>query len=295
MTTAQPIFDLIKDGTAIDLKYRYSEKIGDKIKSKIHQRKYVIESLCKDFTDIPARTLAGRLYHCVPRTPCNQPYCPMCRHKQQAKFSRKMVKAFGHVPVNQLRFITILYSVHYDPSAIALYVINDLKKQFRNVINHLPNWANTDLRFLGAFEIEALLAKSITTPNKIAALDPLGRDPSSDLPFYLLHFHAVIDLGSMTDAHLRKLLTRNIFPHPYQVRIQQLHSDKSVKENLKQLASYMLKFRLQHSDRLKFDQIDNQPYQRSVYQSLYDPAIAKAVVMAVDACNSFHGLIFKSL
>ena len=295
MSVGQATFDLLKDGSAVDHKYRYTDKIGDHAISKIHQRKYVIDSLCMDRSDWPALQAAVSLIDCSSHKPCKQPFCPMCRHKRQAKFSDQMQLAFGHVSSDQLKFITILNSVHYDASSIDLVLINRLKKQLRNLVNYLQLCSSSDLRFLGAFEIESFAASSITTPNKIAALDALGRDKSSNSPFFLLHFHAVIDLSSLSIAQLRRALTASRFPNPYQVRIQQLHAEKSVKENLDQLARYMLKFRLQHSDRLKFDDDQDQQYQRSSYTRLYDQEIAKAIVMSVRSCNNFQGLIFKSM
>lgn len=43
--------DKIADKSVFEQKYRYKNKIGDRADSKIRQRKYVVESLCRDFSD----------------------------------------------------------------------------------------------------------------------------------------------------------------------------------------------------------------------------------------------------
>ncbi len=67
------VFDLLKDGTAVDRKYRYIDKIGDQQDHKIKQRDYVIDALCSDKNDWPAVRLAAGLIACTTKHPCNQP------------------------------------------------------------------------------------------------------------------------------------------------------------------------------------------------------------------------------
>ncbi|CAA7620384.1 hypothetical protein [Magnetospirillum sp. SS-4] len=284
----------LKNVSAADLEYRFKEKIGDHAVSKIRQRAYVINALCSDLADKDATALAHRLMHCSTHKPCKQPFCPMCRHNQQRKFADKMLAAFSHVPASQLRFLTFLHSVHYDAASISSTLVKRVKRSVRNALNVINKNNGTSVQLLGSFEIEAFAANAILSDRKLLSLKPLGLVESSNLPFFLLHFHAVVNLGSLSESKLLSMLKSSAhFPHKYQVLLQHLHSDKSQDKNLETLATYMLKFRLQHSQRLKFEDDQNQMYKRTCYASLYEIPIAKAVVMSVNSCKKFNGLSFS--
>lgn len=273
--------------TAQDLKYRNEDKVGDYAVSKIHQRAYVINALCSDQTDKAATALAFRMMQCSTHHPCNQPFCPMCRHNQQQNAKAQMLAAFSHVSASQLRFLTILHSVHYNAAAIDNALINKIKKSLRNLFNDL----NCGAQLIGAFEIEAFSENAVLSNRKLASLTPLGFQQSNQSPFFLLHFHAVVNIGALPENKLLAALkSKKQYPHSYQVLLQQLRSDKSHADNLETLASYMLKYRLQYSDSLKFSDDQNAQYKRTVYKSLYAIPIAKAVVMSVNACNKFNGM-----
>ena len=280
--------------TKEDLKYRFVDKLGDHAVSKIRQRAYVINALCSDLTDKDATALAYRIMHCSTHHPCNQPFCPMCRHNQQRKAKAKMLAAFSNVPTGQLRFLTVLHSVHYNADAIDSDLIKRAKRSVRNLLDYIKLKDDIDVQMIGSFEIEAFAANAVLSDRKIASLSAIGFQQTNHSPFFLLHFHAVVNLGTLSDAKLQSMLKSPIrYPHSHQVLLQQLHSDKSQIDNLEALASYMLKYRLQHSQRLKFEDDQNEQYKRTCYQSLYAIPIAKAVVMSVNACNNFNGMSFR--
>ncbi|WP_043744178.1 hypothetical protein [Paramagnetospirillum magneticum] len=289
--SADVIFDLLKNGSAVDHKFRYVDRIGDQQVSKIKQRSYVLDALAGDRNDLMALRLAAGLTACSTRSPCNQPFCPMCRHARQAKFANQVKARFAAVPQDRLLFLTVLLSVHYDAGQIDAALVKSFKRKFRNLLFHQNKTAAIPVRMSGAFEIEAMCAD--LSAHKAVALAPLGHDKTRQDTFFLLHFHAVIDRGSLSQDQLRSLLIKKHFPHSYQVRLQATHSDKTTEENLAKIAGYMLKFRLQHSDRISFSD-DDQTGRKSSYGSLYDLAVAKKVVMAVNACGQFAGMVLKT-
>ncbi|CAA7620353.1 hypothetical protein [Magnetospirillum sp. SS-4] len=280
----------IQNQSAFEQKYRYTEKIGDYAEGKIRQRKYVVENLCTDFSDKKATTLALRILNCTGRHPCNNPFCPKCRHAQQELFAQSMIENFGNVDADKLRFLTILHEVHYNSADINLTLIKKLKKKLDNDLDKLQLFADENIRLLGAYEIHAIAADEKLSDRKVNTLSALGYDKDKKSPSFLLHFHAVICMPKFKnekydiEGELRK-----IYQNSYQVDFTKLRDDKSHTDNLHDIATYMLKFRLQHSVSVASDDNSKQ-FTRTQYSTLYSPIIAKSVVMAVESCNGFQGL-----
>lgn len=86
------------------------------MRQKVDHRRYVIDSLLADWNDREAFGIGVKLLNCTSRTPCNSPYCPMCRHRQQQDLADDISTAFAAVNSDDLRFLTALVSVHYDPA-----------------------------------------------------------------------------------------------------------------------------------------------------------------------------------
>ena len=220
----------------------------------------------------------------------------MCRHAQQQRFAQDVGSAFASVPDAELCFLTILLSVHHDPADLTLDRINRSKKQLQNFKRSRDLLYDKRVRWFGAYEVDTKLASEIKTVNQVRALTPLGYDHNDERPCYVLHFHAIIDLAGLDRDHVRSDITR-LYPHPYQVKLQCLRSDKDKAANLHDISTYMLKFRLQQSDNLHCDDNDAQAatYKRTIYTDLSQPLLSRASVKAVYCLNKFQGMVFKSL
>ncbi|CDK98502.1 conserved protein of unknown function [Magnetospirillum gryphiswaldense MSR-1 v2] len=287
--------DKIADKSVFEQKYRYKNKIGDRADSKIRQRKYVVESLCRDFSDKKATALALRIMNCSASQKCNQPFCPMCRHKKQELFAKYVIDKFGSVSADKLRLLTILHSVHYNPLDINSDLIKKLRKDMDNLFDKIQDCADDNIRFIGAFEIDAIAGDEELSDRKVNTLSALGYDKDAKNACFLLHFHAVMYIPSFQNPKYdieREI--RKYYNGSHQVDFTDLHKDKTHDENLHNMATYMLKFRLQHSKSVASDD-DEKQFTRTQYSSLYSYPIAKSVVMAVDRCGGFQGLITRRL
>lgn len=298
-TTAAQVVAAVQQGQLPDLTtYRYgsADRIGAyAVAQKVKHRQAVINACFADPADMAAIRIGAGLMLCSTRTPCNSPFCPMCRHAQQQRFAQEVGSAFANVPNADLRFLTILLSVHYDPADLTLDLINRVKKQLQNFKRSRHLLYGKHVRWLGAFEVDAKQASEVKTTNQVRALIPLGYDQSDQRPFYLLHFHAVVDLAGLESDQVRSVLT-HFYPHAYQVKLQSLRSDKDKATNLRDLSTYMLKFRIQQSDNLHCDDNDDQPatYKRTVYTDLYQPSLIRSSAKIVYGLNKFQGMAFKS-
>ncbi|CAA7622703.1 conserved hypothetical protein [Candidatus Terasakiella magnetica] len=281
--------------TEEDLKYRYEHKIGNHTVSKIRQRAYVLNALNDNPADVAAKEILFKMLHCSASRPCKKPYCPMCRFNRQEEFSNEMLAAFSHLPASQLRFLTILHHIEYNAAAIVHDTIKDLNKKIRNLLNEFESDQNYKIQLLGAFEIEVFPAGAVLSDRKLLSLTPLNLQPTNNSPFFLLHFHAVVNLGSCPDTKLLSAFkSKGQYPNKYQVLLQPLYSTKTVSDNLSTLAKYMLKFRLQYSKPTSAVG-QNQLFARTCYASLYSSPIAKSIVMLAQRCNNFNGLTFSRM
>lgn len=299
--SVEDVLERLKQGHGPDLsRYQYGTAKylgGYAVPQKVSHRRYVIDSLLGDWNDREAFGIGVKLLNCTSRTPCNSPYCPMCRHRQQQSFADDITVAFGTTDDSRLRFLTVLVSVHYDPAELTQDRVIAAKKAFWNRItfkSKIDDRFNA-VRWIGAFEIDAKYGSEVVSTNQDRALTPLGFVKGEGRPFYLLHWHAVIDLAGIDAEEFRAALTERHYPHPYQVKLLELRSDKAKAENLHDLATYMLKFRLQHSDNVRAqDEDQTSDYKRTQYISLYRPEITRTMVKAVHGIGRFQSMTFKS-
>ena len=299
--SVEDVLKQLQQGHGLDLsRYQYgsAKHIGDyAVRQKVNHRKFVLDALM-DWSDREAVGIGAKIYGCTSRTPCNSPYCPMCRHRQQQILADDIQKAFGAVDDQQLFFMTILVSVHYDPTELTPDRVRAAKKAFRNriAVKSQTDDRYKGVRWIGAFEIDAKYGSEVLSVNQQNALTPLGFVEGEGRPFYLFHFHAVVDLAGIDAKEFRAALTERLYPHPYQIKLQGLRSDKSKADNLRDLATYMLKFRLQHSDNVRAsDDQQADEFKRTQYLSLYRPDITRTVVKAVHCMGRFQGMTFKSV
>ena len=198
---------------------------------------------------------------------CNSPFCPRCRHKRQKDAAKDALLKFSYVPRNQLRFLTILLPVLYGPDKTDLKQRRDKAK--KDIIKALRPL--NDVRLFGYFEIDVKEASSLVINSRAYnVLSDLGLMPFTGCGFeypYLLHYHAIVDLGQNTVDQFRSALQPH-FPHNYQINIKQLYAQKLVSENLHDLAFYMLKFRAQFSTNIYADD-DTENKSMTRYRDLY--------------------------
>ena len=217
---------------------------------------------------------------------CNSPFCPRCRHKRQKAAAKDALLKFSYVPRDQLRFLTILLPVLYGPDKADLTQQRDeAKKLIIKALRPLK-----DVRLFGYFEIDVKEATSIDISSRAyKVLSDLDLKPSTGHGFeypYLLHYHAIVDLGQNTGDQFRSALKPD-FPHDYQINIKQLYAQKLVPDNLHDLAFYMLKFRAQFSTNIFADD-DTENRSMTRYRDLYSEKLMPEYVSLVHDVGKFQ-------
>jgi hypothetical protein len=233
-----------------------------------------VEALFSDSDDAEALKIGVRLANCCPRSPCGLVFCPRCRKAKQAKIAADVIDRFGLVPRDRLRFLTVIDSVqtsHQDlPAAF---------RRFRKKLANAFSKSAPDARVFGYLEVDIKTPDMFNgtyqnshgvavdhRPHAKALLKGLGLDldsPPHPAKFYLLHLHAIVDLGCDTNDLNSDAILKRSFPHPYQVRVTPLwpeqprcEGDKrfaTVEESLTRISGYMLKFKLQYADNIFAD------------------------------------------
>lgn len=216
---------------------------------------------------------------------CNSPFCPRCRHKRQKVAAKLAILKLSHVPRDQLRFLTILLPVLYQPDKTDLKNKRDeTKKLITKALRPL-----TDVRLFGYFEIDVKAASDLDINSRAyKVLSDLDLMPFAGGAFeypYLLHYHAIVDLGQYTVAQFRSALQPD-FPHNYQINIKQLYAQKLVSENIHDLAFYMLKFRAQFSTNVFADD-DTENKSMAHYRELYPEKLMSEYVSLVHDVGKF--------
>jgi len=217
---------------------------------------------------------------------CNSPFCPRCRHKRQKAAAKDALLKFSYVPRDQLRFLTILLPVLYGLDKTELKNQRDeAKKLITKALRPLK-----DVRLFGNFEIDVKDADDLVTNSRAYnVLSDLGLMPFTGRGFeypYLLHYHAIVDLGQNTADQFRSALKPD-FPHNYQINIKQLYAQKLVHDNLHDLAFYMLKFRAQFSTNIFADD-DTENRSMARYRDLYPERVMREYVSLVHDVGKFQ-------
>jgi hypothetical protein len=152
----------------------------------------------------------------------------------------------------QLRFLTVLHSVARLDKRDVMRAIRNMEAALTRVFRGSGAWA------LGAVEVEivniALLrrigALSDDESRKLNVLESLyetgataGTQQHNGV---LVHFHAIVDLvtnSSLREEWLRKRAAKIVAwqRSPYQVEIKRLFKDRTVMQNIRDIASYVTK------------------------------------------------------
>ena len=169
---------------------------------------------------------------------------------------KRNVDLFRRIPHENLYFVTLLIKVVYGGPKAVQREIQTFKRKFRNFMTHWkaidPSFENILIR--GRIEVDLAHAPSklpVTNPtrhygnyHKQLAINALGFDLKQHFPtgkhqtYWLIHYHGVAYLPNKASfgARLRGLKQ---FPGHRRVNIKRLYSNRSKKDNLKILTSYM--------------------------------------------------------
>ncbi|MDK9723096.1 MAG: hypothetical protein OEL53_18160 [Rhodospirillales bacterium] len=298
--TADEIQSLMDEEQVKPKPYRFgtAEHVGGHaIQTKLNHRKYTISALWGDKSDRDAITIGLEIENCSGNKLCRSPFCPRCRYDQQQKAVDEVNTMFGTLQPSQLSFLTVLLPITYRIEDVTLDYIKQVKKQFRNHMatraRHNPSYEN--VRWYGAFEIDVKRVSDVPSFATKKTLADLGYDLDDKRPAFLPHFHVIVDRGDISRDAFRAGLTENLYPGHRQVRCQELRSDKNYADNLRDLATYMLKFRIQHADNIGTGYAgEKSEYKRTKYTALYETELVRSVVKSVHRLGRFQSLIFRT-
>lgn len=209
-------------------------------------------------------TAADRLRDCKRGQYCGYMYCVDCRKRYAEKMFRRVVGRMNVASVgnigndDQIRWVTILDDVvrsDYETVSKAVKAIR------RNYINFSRKW--TDTWGQGVIELELVDMQRIQNMvgtgdrgerKRSVLLDMCGgeqewewRDQwnTARTDYTLLHTHFVMGANS-SDWDEIKEDTKKRWNGRYRVKIDRLHQDKSLNENIRKMSSYCFKNRMQY-------------------------------------------------
>ncbi|MDZ7713637.1 MAG: hypothetical protein U5L06_11235 [Rhodovibrio sp.] len=81
----------------------------------LNHRQRTIVGLGSDLNDYEACELGVDLLRCRVGRPCSTVLCPHCRQIAQKVMSKRLLRLFGQTHRSQLRFLTLLCELSYDP------------------------------------------------------------------------------------------------------------------------------------------------------------------------------------
>jgi len=246
---------------------------------------------CPDALNILDEVIA-----CTSARPCHQILCPACRDKRQTDTANKASTAFADYSNEDLKFMTLLIRVAQDADELPLLMRefrNDFTQRLRNNAKSLSTPA-LPFKMIGAFEIDL---KNMATQwdaslSSRELVKGLGYNPKLFKSQYLLHLHAIV--GPLDDKRQNLLsdLVERLFGTPllpYQLNFRSLHKNKTKDENLRNLASYMFKVRLQYADNI-FD--DNHMQKKTRYHTPFKGNVLVDYLKVVNEMQNFKGLKF---
>ena len=87
-------------------------------RNELNHRQRTILALLDDLNDIPACELGLRIYNCTYAEPCRTVLCPHCRQLAQRAMAKHLTGKFRNCGYEQLRFLTVLCDLSYDPLVV---------------------------------------------------------------------------------------------------------------------------------------------------------------------------------
>jgi hypothetical protein len=243
-----------------------------------------------------ALNILEEVIRCTSANQCHQILCPACRDKRQKDTATKAIAAFSNYTDKDIKFMTLLIQVEQDANELPPLMSafrNDFVQRLRNNAKALGTQA-LPFKMMGAFEIDlknmaTQWDASLTSRDLIKQL---GYDRKIFKPQYLLHLHAIVGpLNGERKDHLRSLIEKSLGQQllPYQLDIRSLHRNKPKDDNLRNLAFYMFKARLQFADNI-FD--DNLMQKQTRYHTPYKGNVLVDYLNVVNDMQNFKGLKF---
>jgi hypothetical protein len=245
---------------------------------------------CPDALDILDEVIA-----CTSANQCHQILCPACRDKTQKRAADKAVTAFSNYSDKDIKFMTLLIRVEQDANKLKP-LMDAFRNNFWYKLRDNAKKLGTDthsFKMIGAFEID-LKNTATQSDASLASQDlikQLGYDPGLRQSQYLLHLHAIV--GPLNDERkdllsslVERSLGKRLLSHQLDFR---WHETKPKDDNLRNLASYMFKARLQFADNI-FD--DNLMQKKARYHTPYKGKVLVDYLNVVNEMQNFKGLKF---
>lgn len=242
-------------------------------------------ALYRDMLDREGTKLFWRMYECNrdgengrKQNRCNSLFCPSCRKVIQRRRSKRAMKRFGHLPMNRLYFLTVLHKC-----ATGLGDIEKDIGQFKRKVKYAFNKAEhlspvemqgsmeIDLKHPSLYEVATVGCGSDYRQHSMEALGALGihlGQPDCPDMFWLIHYHAIVDIGQNTPVQVKEVL-KDAFPGNHRVRLQAFHPVHKTPKmvSLDKCATYPLKSKLQYGENIYAD--DPLKDNKSCYGSAY--------------------------
>jgi len=215
-----------------------------------HHKTKAIESLKRNgFDDV-----ALHLKHCGPRSRCSSPYCVGCRNRLVSCQTQKVLRVYRELYGDDealgrknVYFLTILHEL----CELDHEQVKDALVQGKKALASLRRSFDGLLTY-GRFELEAVDTDVIFGERpclkKAIALRHLNgdREETAARTMGLFHSHIVVFLNDH-DLRVVKQKIRSMFPGTYRVELRPLRNDKSVKDSLTDICSYILKSATQYN------------------------------------------------
>lgn len=205
-------------------------------------------------------------------TACGSVFCEHCRTKKQSRLLRayrdRVGKEFSAESQarERLRWVTVLHTVvpvHHDTAgqeqetiACVVNAVDDMKLSLSNVARTAKRKSRANLWLRGGIHIELVdyemlatahsLGKPTTKQRTLSGLIEAS-EPAPSGKYFLVHFHALVDLDSLSEVQLKALLVERWNLAPRQVLVQRTWTKikskgqtkpQSVDDGLKRMAKY---------------------------------------------------------
>ncbi len=244
--------------------FNYLMKKNGRVRNHGPIYRQTLWALYRDMLDRDGTALFWRMYYCNrdgknggKQNRCNSLFCPSCRKEIQKRRQTRAKKHFGHLPMNRLYFLTVLHMCATD--------LDDIKKdvgRFKRKVKRAFGKAEhlSQVKMQGAMEVDLkhpwlydVATKDGDRDYRKHCLETLGAldvhlgQPNCPDRFWLIHYHAIVDIGGNTPDQVKEVL-KDAFPGNHRVRLDAFHQvDKTPKAiSLDKCASYPLKSKLQY-------------------------------------------------
>lgn len=262
-------------------------------------------ALYRDMLDRDGTALFWRMYYCNRKGPervngkvkmvkqnrCHSLFCPSCRAEMQRRRQTRAKKHFGHLSMNRLYFLTVLHKCVTDLDDIRNDIYGfkgKMKRAFKKVDHLAPvemqGAMEIDLKHPSLYEVATMEGGIAYRQHCSEALGALGvhfDQPSCLERFWLIHYHAIVDIGGNTPDQVKEVL-KEAYPGNHRVRLEAFHRVNRTPKatSLDKCTSYPLKSKLQYGVNIYAD--DPSKDNKTCYGKPYDAEDMAYLCKAVD-------------